>query len=295
MEASMTGNEWQRENPPLSDAPRLILGEPEGKAFWPKGKESAYRARDGRFSRISNVRAYAEESGWIDGSGTDLLYVSSGNDPRPLFALAAEGLGKCGIEASDTPTFFVYVDHSHPERSSEPNLRDPEPDSEEIHLEESEEVQVAGFPAHLLFLTLSPEVGDDRRVAVLRIKANNEEVGNLAEAEGWVPRWFVGICDGCNGYGGQIEDPRLRGEDGLHLRCENQVAEGFHSIPLNLGVRYWLTDHLRSGTQPLEVSETTTLPTGEGLRLIRHWTEWPDSGFFGDPSLYEVITEEVNR
>ena len=106
-------NKWI-DRPSPSDAPRMILDDSEGATFMPRGKQSAFRKADGRFSRITDVRSYVEESGWIDDSGTDLLYVSSGNDPRPLFALAAEGLGKCGIEASDTPTFFVYVDHSHP-------------------------------------------------------------------------------------------------------------------------------------------------------------------------------------
>jgi hypothetical protein len=292
----MSTNKWlwgDRASP--SDAPRLILDAPDGATFRPRGKQSSFRKSDGRFSRISDVRSYAEESGWIDGSGADLFYVSSGNDSRPLFSLSGTGLAQFGIDADKAPSFFVYVDHSHPERASEPNLRDPEHESVEIHLEESEEVQIAGFPAFLLFLTVASSSEDSRRVAVLRIKTGNEEVGNLAEAEGWSPAWFVGICDGCNGYGGQIEDPRLRGEDGLHMRCENQVAEGFHSIPLNLKVKYWLTDHLRLGPELLEVNEAHTLPPGDHLRLIGPWSDWPDSGFFGNPSLYEVVTNEVAR
>ncbi len=285
----MSTNKWLWGDPPSpSDAPRLILDASDGATFRPRGKESSFRKSDGRFSRISDARSYAEESGWIDGSGADLFYVSSGNDSRPLFALSAIRLAEFGIDPDKAPSFFVYVDHSHPERASEPNLRDPEHEAVEIHLEESEEVQIAGFPAFLLFLTVASSSEDSRRVAVLRIKAGNEEVGNLAEAEGWSPAWFVGICDGCNGFGHQAEDRRFG------YRCENQVAEGFHSIPLNLRVRYWLTDHICLGNERFEVDGTQTVPTGECLRLIHHWTEWPDSGFLGDPSLYEVVTEEAD-
>ena len=81
----------------------------------------------------------------------------------------------------------------------------------------------------------------------------NDEFADLALSEGWTPQWFIGVCDGCGAFGG-------------NHRCECDL-EPTHSIPLRLGARYWVTDHLhRADVQGTREGGERDLVNGQLVR-----------------------------
>lgn len=81
------------------------------------------------------------------------------------------------------------------------------------------------------------------------------------------PEWFIGICDGCAGWGG-------------NSRCENDTEDISASIPIRLNIRYWVTDHFNRDHPPLPLEGdpdpfSMPLPNGSTLRQVafisNHW------------------------
>lgn len=240
---------------------------------------------------IARVREKAVGLGWIPSSAADCLYVSAGSDTRPLTYLRPEVLGEMDLVGHAFPQFFVLIDKAY-ELEKEGGRLDFRDRRTEIEALEHFDTELAGAPALLSRVLVSSDRFDDRHVVVLQVEATNEGFAGIALSERWSPTWFVGVRDGC-AFGG-------------NSRCENETRSIPRSIPLRLGVRYWLTDHL-TGIRLLDGDRqrlrrpglSLPLPEGGRLRELAAWRRWPEGDFGPDRwvSLYEVISgpESVNE
>ena len=224
------------------------------------------------------------------------LYASARTDTQPFTLLHPDRLREQGADVA-APNLFVYSDLDVPNEEGDASLSFSD-DRTQIETADQVAVTVGDLPAHLLAVSLNSSELSDRTVAVLRIKTPNRSLAEAAEAEGWRPPWFVGICDGCGGFGG-------------NAICENSFLDFDHPaplepIPLRLGCRYWVSDHF-FGSDALKHREggEEDLPDGGlvtpsdprfevGLRqIVRIGAGWRskcrnDDRTFGGARLFEI-------
>ena len=178
---------------------------------------------------ISSALTIATEEGWVSEPLVPALYVSAGGDTKPFTLLHPEFLAKQADGRLDARNAFVFVDAGRPGNGENNGLAYHDGRTKITTVRE-ETVEVANGTGSLLFVSIESDQMASRQVVVLRLRMTNEEFAQTALAEGWSPEWFIGVCDGCGAFGG-------------NSRCESDL-EPEHSIPLRLGVRYWVTDHL---------------------------------------------------
>lgn len=189
-------------------------------------------------SSINDAQMLAVREGWITEPVIPCLYVSAGTDTHPFALLHPTFLARQGAGHLEAPNFLVYIDSGTPRPDQDPSLSF-EDDRTRIETLSHRTVDLAGYRAELLHVSMTSDELGSSSVAVLRARMKNDQLAEIAEAEGWSPPWFIGVCDGCGAFGG-------------NHRCENALNDPSTSIPVRLGVRYWVTDHL-----PASDAETT--------------------------------------
>jgi hypothetical protein len=118
-------------------------------------------------------------------------------------------------------------------------------------------------------------------VAVIRLKMRNEDFAEAAISESWSPDWFIGVCDGCAGFG-------------RNDRCENETENVSLSIPLRLATRFWVTDHfspdeVNALLRSRDPSDPRTLGDGSLLRQRVFLSEdWDSSNHRNGTRIFEV-------
>lgn len=232
---------------------------------------------------IADAGRDALKSGWVPEGFTSALYVSAGTDTKAPVYLRNERFESEVAADITAPDFFVYVDQRHPLRLGRPELshRDDRTQVETVDKIPFRSLDVRG---HMVLLKITSDRHPDRQVVVLRLRMKNEDFALAALAEGWSPEWFIGVCDGCAGWGG-------------NTRCENEVRDASSSIPIRLGVRYWVTDHLNCIDVPLpsegETGEfITNLPNGSALRQVAFLSnDWSSSNFRYGSRIFEVMED----
>lgn len=227
-------------------------------------------------------------------TGPAAVYLSSGNDTRPLSITHPEHIrAQCGDGPTPEPTgFYVFVDKGHPWR--DPRLRFDDGRTC-VRLCEMDRFVIGSHRAWLQLLTVSCDRYDDRKVAVLRIRATNDQFTQLALAEEWKTHLLITTLDGCTGYGGQPNnqcevDTTGDGPENLRkLEPDWLVTDHFD------GPRPWLPRDLAPGNfyKPLA-------PHNYPLRFkhagVLATPKWPGAGQ-GDREryvrLYEVLGAEA--
>jgi hypothetical protein len=184
---------------------------------------------------ISDMHALAIREGWIEPSEASALYVSAGADTKPMALLHPDFLARQGASSVKAPSFFVYVDQDRP--ASPDDQISFEDERTKIETTTSLPQDLEGHQADLLRVSLASDVLSERDVVILRVRMLNEDFAQFALAEGWSADWFIGVCDGCGAFGG-------------NSRCENALVDPNESIPLRLGSRWWVTDHLPGSDAP---------------------------------------------
>ena len=257
----------------------------------PSSIEAAPRARakDGwqGSAPIRELQGRATALGWIPIKSRACLYVSAGADTRPFSYLRPEALTNLDLDEEVFPRFFVLVEKASPLE----NRIEFEDQHSRVETGVFHPLQLGRLPAAMLKLVVRSDRFPKRTIAVLRVKASNEEFAKAALAEEWSPTWFVGVRDGC-AFGG-------------NWRCENEVRDFKVSIPLRLGVRFWVTDHL-AGIQLLDKDRHRIRPHrksvsaagGRELRQLAAWRRWPGTNYGSDRwvTLYELgKMESVER
>lgn len=231
---------------------------------------------------IRTLQHQAEEAGWIPGGSVAALYVSAGADTRPLAYLRPEVIPEEVTSGESLPRFFVFVDLIEP--SAEEPLLGFEDDRSRIKTIEHQPVETERWDfASLLRVNVQSDSYPDREYAVLRIRGDNEAICQDALAEGWAPEWFIGVRDGCGG-------------------CFNIIDSAEDSIPLRLGVSFWLTNDL--GGYGLNDGDFNRLhefghsvPVAGGQRLLEvaTWQTWPSSGWGIDRWVSLFRVEDARR
>ena len=184
---------------------------------------------------IATVEQAARRLGWIEGKPVRALYVSAGADTQPFSLLHPDFLAKQTGKTLPAPTFFIYVDQDEPQPQADPRLSFSD---ERTQIETVSHERLAGsLPADLLRVRLASDQLSEREVTVARLRMLNEDFATLAWEERWQSQWFIGVCDGCGGFGG-------------NTRCENDITDPERSIPLRLGARWWVTDHVPGSDAP---------------------------------------------
>lgn len=230
------------------------------------------------FAQIGEAVRFAVGEEWCEAPTAEALYVSSGTDCKALTFTHPSFLARQLGREIEPPKFFVYVDNGVDPAESSLSFDD---GRTEIRTVEQESCELHGFTAQLARVRMrSPELDSEKGaelrpgdLAVLRVRADNEEFAQAAIAEEWWPSYFIGVCDGCN-YGG-------------NSRCENQIHDPESSIPLRLKIPAWITDHLPGSTlkwadDPENGEEIQ--PAGEELPYSIHQaaflnTKWRSSFF----------------
>jgi hypothetical protein len=216
---------------------------------------------------IREAQAYAEQEGWIPEGSLSCLYVSAGMDTRPLTYLRPEVIPEEVVADWVLPRFFVFVDRDQPADGDDLSL---EFDDGRTRVETIEERTVDSETrdmAALLRIRLRSDRFPVREYAVLRICGDNEAICQESLSEGWAPDWFIGVRDGCGG-------------------CFNIIDSPERSIPLRLGVSFWLTNDL--GGYGLTddhfnrlhgFGHSIPVPGGQRLLEVAAWRTWPSSGW----------------
>jgi hypothetical protein len=236
---------------------------------------------------LADAAREAQRRGWISSGFRSALYASAGQCTKAPVYLRPEVLTERGLTDVRVPEFMVYADKDQPFDSQSFALSFDDDDRTMVETVEVVPIASFGVPARLLRVHVASDRFPDRQVAVLRLKIENEDLAILAIAEDWSPEWFIGICDGCAGYGGNMEC------DGAS-HCENEIEDYGVSIPLRLGVRYWVTDHFSSsagrfGLPSEEPEGTLDLPSGARLRQVAFLTShWDSSNFDCGSRIFEV-------
>jgi hypothetical protein len=184
---------------------------------------------------------------WIDGPITTALYPSSASDTYPITLTHPAFLAKKGLSGVPAPNLFVYVDRKPQFGPPGANPRCLFEDSRTrilLHSAQSgpDGIQVLGLSAESHRLPT-------RRVVIAFLQRENQEVAEMAYLDQWVPDVFIGVCDGCGGFGGN--DRSL---------CVNRLStHGLtRSRPQQTPIpRWWITDHFVDHDQ-------TSLPVKDG-------------------------------
>jgi hypothetical protein len=248
------GEGWPRTREPLKGQTTLDFDVP---------------TRDIRRSEVRTLTGaadYAASRGWISRDPVVALYVSAGADTKAPVYLRNERIRPICGEEIEAPQFFVYVDKGDILSRLGTELTHSD-EYTRVETLETVPCMAVGHVGHLLHVRVTSDRYPSRDVAVLRIRMENETFGDAALAEGWSPDWFIGICDGCAGFGG-------------NWRCENEIRDLSASIPIRLKVRYWVTDHFNCCEIDLPPETHVPhlylpLPNGSVLRqmalISRHW------------------------
>jgi hypothetical protein len=179
----------------------------------------------------ATINDVARSITWIPRPAVSALYASAGTDLRPITLTHPEILKRKSGKPIEAPSFFVYID-KNPFEIANLSFDD---ERTRITTTSCRSLTLHGFEAQLLRLRFeSIELGL-RDVAVLRVQATNDAFTDAALAEGWRPHLFIGMNDGCGGFGGND-------------RCENQLLDAAQSIPARLRAPWWITDHLPGST-----------------------------------------------
>lgn len=248
------GEGWRESSEPLKGQSRLDLDLP------------ARKIRPTQVRTLADATEYAVSRGWVSADPVAALYVSAGADTKAPVYLRNERIRPVCGEEIEAPQFFVYVDKGSVLSRLGVELTH---DDEHTQVETIETVRcrAVGHVGHLLHVRVTSDRYPRRNVAVLRIRMENETFGRAALAEGWSPDWFIGICDGCAGFGG-------------NWRCENEIRDLSASIPIRLKARYWVADHFNCCQIDLPPETHVPhlrlpLPNGTVLRqmalISRHW------------------------
>ena len=218
---------------------------------------------------IGSSHRQAELRRWIPEDSPSSLYVSAGNDTRPFTYLRPEVISGELVADSALPRFFVFVDRDEPRTD---NLAlEFEDGRTSIQTVEQRQVETNDWGrASLLRIRVESSRYPDRGYAVLRIKGDNQSLFRSSLSEAWSPDWFIGIRDGCRMW--RNASP-----------CTN-VLDSPDSIPLRLGVSFWLTDHLwslptsaRNRAVPFSPENLIAVPNAGHLRELKSWRNWPET------------------
>ncbi len=160
------------------------------------------------------------------------VYLSSGDDSRMLSVTHPENIrAKVGDGPVPEPfAFYVHVDRQTP--LNRPGL-DYDDGRTQITRWDAESLSIGGHHAWFLKLIVRSDRYAERNVAVLRIRAENNEFTELALAEGWKTHCLITVCDGC-GFGG-------------NPHCENDISGKRRTNLLKLQPDWAITDHFKRG------------------------------------------------
>ena len=160
------------------------------------------------------------------------VYLSSGNDSRMLTVTHPDHL-RAKADGGPTPepfAFYVHVDKQTSVNRPGLDFRDANTQVDEW---DREIVRIDRHQAILLKLTLRSDRYPERNVAVLRIRATNNQFTKLAQAEDWKTHCLITVCDGC-AFGG-------------NRHCENDISGRRQTNLLKLRPDWLITDHFRRG------------------------------------------------
>ena len=215
---------------------------------------------------IRTLQQQVEDAGWITNESVACLYVSAGTDTRPFTYLRPGVIPGDVVAEESLPRFFVFVDMAEPGR--EEVALSFEDDRSRIETIDHHALGRGPWEfASLLRVRIGSDLYPNREYAVLRIRGGNEEITQEALAEGWAPDWFIGVRDGCGG-------------------CFNIIDSPEQSIPVRLGVSFWLTNDLRgyglideNFNRLHEFGHSIPVAGGQRLLEIATWRTWPSSGW----------------
>ena len=217
------------------------------------------------------------------------LYVSAGDDTKALTFTHPAFLERQAGHSMERIGFYVYVDkeeqHDAPLAFDDGRTR--------ITTVEQRPHPVHDFEASLLRVSYESADLPSRELAVLRVLADNESFAQAALTEQWRAVCFIGVCDGCGGFG-------------KNDRCENQFEDPSTSIPLRLNYPWWVTDHLpgstaQGGDDPQNGDEILSSSPDFGARLTQVAflsTNWrsnigKESRLYGGARLFELIRDDA--
>lgn len=206
------------------------------------------------FDSISDVEDHVLREDWIEMPLVPGLYISAGQDTRPMSLLHPEFLDRQGGGKAVAPNFLVYVD-----KGPLTGLYFKDERTEIVgtghHL-----VQFMRAPGLLLRMSMKSHQFEPRNVAVLKLQMTNDEFAASALTEGWHPDWLISVCDGCGMGGGNQKNGSFW--------CDNHIRDTKTSIPLQLGARYWVTDHIfgmEGGCKPHRSGGRDDLADGDAV------------------------------
>jgi hypothetical protein len=178
-------------------------------------------------SIIENKKIYD----WLGSEKITAFYPSSGNDTKPISFLSQYFLDK-RIEKLNVkaPNLFIYVDEK-----DYGNI-DFEDNDTIIEIIETVKLQ-ENLNLYLIEWTSKPKK-ITKKLALIRIKAKNSQVGYEACMAGFIPDFFIGVTDGCS-FGGNDH-------------CVNTLKYQSH---MNNMPKYWVTDHFTNAEIPNQLSD----------------------------------------
>jgi len=231
------------------------------------------------------------------------VYLSSGNDSRMLSVTHPKHIrAKAGDGPVPEPVgFYVHVDKENPHGNPGLDYQDGRTEVKQWH---RKRLSIGPYDAWHLKLIVRSDRYAERNVAVLRIKATNDEFTELALAEDWKTHCLITVLDGCTGYGGQPNN-----------RCEVDLTGKRRTNLLDLKPDWLITDHF-NGPGPwlwhdLEAGEVIEPddPKRYGLRFKHRCAlaspQWPGAGrgdderfvrlYQAEPTQYWVDRQEQPR
>lgn len=189
------------------------------------------------------VETFAELEAYVAGklsvAPCTALYASSGADLRALTFTHPDALAARGAPPELAPSLYVYVDRWGRWDDSAYEFAD---GRTRIEVEQTTPLQVGRFRGRLLLVRWRAEPGSShpefrpRLIALAVMRGQNEDVASHLALESWVPVLFIGVNDGCLGFGG-------------NRHCVNELTvHGFPRELLQGGLvpRWWVTDHFRN-------------------------------------------------
>jgi hypothetical protein len=184
--------------------------------------------------------------GILDGPPVSALYPSAGFDTKQFTFTHAEFFARRGLAEVPAPNVYVLVDvRAQPP----PAFTDT---ATEIETTDTERLTVGGIEMQLLTVRHHSDTFADRTVAVVSVTIDNREIQPIWHREGFLPDFFIGVCDGCRGGG----NPKQYCVNRLNVPAAMpQALADAVRVP-----RWWIADHF------MDVQPFAELRVGEHIR-----------------------------
>ncbi len=186
---------------------------------------------------LSEVEARLSNTDLLGEGFVSALYVSAGRDTKPLTFLHSEHLERKSGRKLLGPDFFIYVDANSIETGIAESLSfEDDENATQIRATDLGQADLGDTQGRLLSIKWKSGLYSPRDYVIWVLSCSNDWFTRFALGEGWRPTWFIGVGDACPW---QVGDTGEYGQP-----CVNSLRDTSVSIPIQLGTKFWVTDHV---------------------------------------------------